>query len=150
MRRSSVERAADGQAAALQDVGVDHGGLDVLVAEELLDRADVVVVLQQVGGEGVAEGVAGHALVEAGGTWRLTDSALQAAFVEVMAPRLAGAGVSRELRGGEDVLPDPFAGRVATWPSTARWVRNASISGPPISFGWRLPWNSMKRRTQST
>jgi hypothetical protein len=31
-------------------VGVDHGGLDVLVPEEFLDGADVVAVLEQVGG----------------------------------------------------------------------------------------------------
>ena len=40
-----------------QDKGVDHGRLDAPVAEELLDGADVVVIFQQVGGEGVAEGI---------------------------------------------------------------------------------------------
>jgi len=38
-------------------VGVDRGCLDVIVAEELLDRPDVVAVLQQMGGEAMAEGV---------------------------------------------------------------------------------------------
>ena len=37
---------------------MDHGCLDVIVAEELLDRPDVVAVLQQMGGEATAEGVA--------------------------------------------------------------------------------------------
>ena len=36
------------------------------MAEELLNGADVVAALQQVGGEGVAEGVAGHPFVETG------------------------------------------------------------------------------------
>ena len=36
---------------------MDHGCLDIIVAEELLDRLDVVAVLQQMGGEAMAEGV---------------------------------------------------------------------------------------------
>jgi hypothetical protein len=60
------------------------------VSKELLDGADVVAALQEVGGEGVAEGVAGDALVEAGITGRLFDRALQDTFVEVMAALQAG------------------------------------------------------------
>jgi len=37
-----VEGAADGEGAAVEDVGVDHGGGDVAVAQELLDGANVV------------------------------------------------------------------------------------------------------------
>jgi hypothetical protein len=39
-------------------VGVNHGGFDIFVTEEFLNGTDVVAVLEQVGGEGVAEGVA--------------------------------------------------------------------------------------------
>ena len=46
-------------------MGVDHGGFDVLVPEEFLDGADVVAVLEKLGGEGVAEGVRGDGFVEA-------------------------------------------------------------------------------------
>ena len=38
----------------------------------------------------------------------------------------------------------------ATLPCTARWVRNASTSGAPISAGCRFRWNRMNRRIQST
>ena len=48
--RLAIQGAFNGQAAAVKDVGVDHGGLDVLVAEQLLDGADVVAALEQVGG----------------------------------------------------------------------------------------------------
>ena len=37
-----VQRAAHGQPTAVEDVGVDHCGLDVLVTEEFLDSADVI------------------------------------------------------------------------------------------------------------
>ena len=54
----SIEGAADGEGATLDDVGVDHGGADALVAEEFLDGVDIVAGLEEVGGEGVAQGVA--------------------------------------------------------------------------------------------
>jgi hypothetical protein len=44
-------------AAAVQDVGVDQRGLEAAVAEEFLDRPNVVAVGQQVGGEAVAQAV---------------------------------------------------------------------------------------------
>jgi len=53
-----VEGAGDAEGAELGDVGVDHGGSEVLVAEEMLDRADGLAGEEEFGGEGVAEGVA--------------------------------------------------------------------------------------------
>jgi hypothetical protein len=47
-------------------VGVDHGGFDVFVSEQFLDGADVITVLEEVGSEGVAEGVATDALFDFG------------------------------------------------------------------------------------
>ena len=44
-RVSGVEGGFDGEAAALEDVGVDHGSLDVFVAEEFLDGADIIACL---------------------------------------------------------------------------------------------------------
>src|SRR5690606_17375276 len=44
----AIQRAADAVAAAVEDVGVDLGGGDVLVAEQFLDGAQVVAVLEQV------------------------------------------------------------------------------------------------------
>jgi hypothetical protein len=41
----SIEWAADAERSSVQDVGVDHGGGDVAVAEEFLDGADVVAGL---------------------------------------------------------------------------------------------------------
>ena len=55
----------DAGGTAVQDVGVDHSRGDVLMAEELLDRADVAAVFEQVGSEGMAEGVACGALRDA-------------------------------------------------------------------------------------
>ena len=41
-----IQRAANGQATPVEDVGVDHRGLHVLVAEEFLDGANIVVSFQ--------------------------------------------------------------------------------------------------------
>lgn len=50
-----VERAADADPSAIQDVGVNLRRADVAVTEELLYGTDVRARLQQVGGERVAE-----------------------------------------------------------------------------------------------
>lgn len=57
-----VERAPDPVSPTVQDVGVDLGGPDILVPEQLLHRADVVPVLQQMRGERVPERVGGYVL----------------------------------------------------------------------------------------
>jgi hypothetical protein len=88
---------------------IDHRGTDVPVAEELLDGADVVVVLEQVGREGVSEGVARGELGNARGADGVLHRALENGFVEMMAATLAGEPVHVEPCGGEDPLPRPFA-----------------------------------------
>ena len=50
----SIGWASDSFAGSRQDVRVNHRGLDVVVAEQLLDRADVAAGIQQVCREGVA------------------------------------------------------------------------------------------------
>jgi len=40
-----------GQAAAVEDVGVDHGGFNVLVAEQFLDGADIILFGSGICGE---------------------------------------------------------------------------------------------------
>jgi hypothetical protein len=40
-----------------QDAGIDHGGFYILVTEKFLNGADIVVVLQKVGGEGMTKSV---------------------------------------------------------------------------------------------
>lgn len=47
------------------DMGVDLGGADVGVAEERLDRAEVGAVDEEIGGEGMAEGVRGNVFGDA-------------------------------------------------------------------------------------
>ncbi len=52
-----VRRTRHPLTPAVQDVGVDHRGLDAGVAQELLDSSDVVSLPEQFGGERVAQRV---------------------------------------------------------------------------------------------
>ena len=104
-----IERAFDGEAAALEDVGVDHGGADILVPKKFLYGADVVAVLKEVGGKGMAEGVGADAFLDACFLGGFFDGALEASFVYMVAAFCAGARVDGALGGGEEVLPGKFA-----------------------------------------
>jgi hypothetical protein len=65
-------------------VGVDHGGLDVLVAKQLLDGADVVAVLEQLGGECMPEGMRADGLRDGGLADGIPDGVLQDAFISII------------------------------------------------------------------
>ena len=102
----------DAATAPIKNVGVDHGDFDVFVAEEFLDGADVVAVLEEVGGEGVAEGVAADAFGEVGGSDGLFECFLESAFVEMVALPDFGVGVLDAATRREDPLPNPLFVRV--------------------------------------
>ena len=80
-----VQWTPDTAAAAVEHVGIDHRGADVGVAQEFLDGADVVAPFQQVGREGMTEGVAcGGLAIPAPRTARFT-ALLEHGFMEVVA-----------------------------------------------------------------
>ena len=93
--------------AGLVDAGVDLGGREGGVAEELLDGAEVAAGLEEVGGERVAEGVGGRGRGQAELHPRRRDDLLDVARVERAAAGAAeerGGGVGREGREGAVVL----------------------------------------------
>jgi hypothetical protein len=91
-------------------MSIDHGGFDIFVAEEFLDGADVIAVLEQVGGEGVAEGVAtdrfiGDASQDCSGTYGF----LQATFSNMVTALNPRAWVRDNAFARKNILPGPFA-----------------------------------------
>jgi len=71
------------------------------VAEEFLNGADVVAILEQVGREGMAEGVTGGPIRDAAAPDGIASGGLnggfvQVVFVQVVAVALAGAGTARQ------------------------------------------------------
>jgi len=93
--RVLVERTVDRRGASVEDVGIDHRHPDVLVAQELLDGANVVACFEEVGGEGMSEGVAGNALMDSCQKGRLFDGLLQGTLTERTSSRVSM--VSRRL-----------------------------------------------------
>src|SRR5258708_37443470 len=81
----------------LKNVGVDHRRLHVGVAEELLDRADAVAILEQMRGERVPERMAAGVFLDAGGVNGERDRALHGGFFQVVTPRTPLRG-STEIR----------------------------------------------------
>jgi len=61
-------------------VGVDFGGFGALVAEEFLDVAEVGAGFEEVGGEGVAEGVDADGFCDACGLEGIFENSLSCAF----------------------------------------------------------------------
>jgi hypothetical protein len=105
-----IQRTMNAEPAAIEDMGVDHGCFDIGMAEEFLDGADIVAGFEQVGGEGVTEGVATDGLGYAGNAGRPADFLLQAGYIRVMTAEDARARIDREPVRGKDVLPLPLAG----------------------------------------
>lgn len=50
-----IQRAAHAAAATVQNMGIDLRGLHILVAQQFLDRADVIAVFKQMAGEAMAQ-----------------------------------------------------------------------------------------------
>ena len=103
----SVEGRFYCQPAALENVGVDHGGFDVFMPEEFLNGSYIVSALEEVGCEGVAESVGCDAFLDICKGRGLFDGSLQCGFVNVMTAQNAIFFICEEVRGGEDVLPYP-------------------------------------------
>lgn len=103
-----VQGAYHATGTPVQDVGVNHRGAHVAVAQKLLYGADVVAGLQQVGREGVAECVAARVLVHAGLKNGLLDGTLQEGLVHVVAALLSGRGIDPAVLLREQPLPFEF------------------------------------------
>src|SRR5882762_7068820 len=86
------------------------------MAEQLLDSADVVTVLQQVRGERMPERVTARVLNDAGLAQRALDGTLDDGLVQVMAAALAGEAVHVVSGRREHPLPAELASGVRVFP----------------------------------
>jgi hypothetical protein len=88
-------------------MGIDLGGLEVTMAEEFLDSADVVAGFEEMGGEAVAKGVARSGLGEARPDDGFVDGSLEERLIDVVATLGLGRFVDPPAFLGEDPLPGP-------------------------------------------
>lgn len=84
---------------------VYHGRTDIGVSEQLLNRADIAAIFQQMGGKGMAHGVRAGWLRDAGLEPCIFDGLLENRLVEVVSAPLSRHSVGVVARGGEDPLP---------------------------------------------
>ena len=104
-----VERTDDGAAAAVEDVGVDHGRADVAVAEKFLYGPNIVAGFEQVRRERVAQRMRHGGFGDACVADRLTHRALEGLVAQVMAALDATARIDGTIRRRKDILPRPCA-----------------------------------------
>src|SRR5690606_20261441 len=104
-RCSAVERTQHATRATIQHMRIDLRRRHILVAEQLLDRANVVARFKQVGSEAVAQGMRRDRLCQAGALRRAFYRALQDILVEVVAFGAPVPGVAGTPRGRKHVLP---------------------------------------------
>jgi len=69
-------------------VRIDHRGPDIRVSQQRLDGADVIVRLQEMGGEGMAERVRRYSLQYLGPTNCRVDGLLNVGLVKMIPPLL--------------------------------------------------------------
>src|SRR5207253_8795518 len=79
-----VGRAPDTGRTPVEDVGVDHRGRRITKKKKFLDGPDVMALLQQVGGEGMTEGMADDRLGNAGCVNRVLHCTVHHLFVQML------------------------------------------------------------------
>ena len=87
---------------------INHRRANVLVAQEFLHGANIVAIGQEVGGEGMAERVAGHALRQSGLPHSLLDRFLDERFMNVVPALFPGPQVHPAVFLGKHELPGPL------------------------------------------
>jgi len=97
-------------------MGVDHGGLYIAVAQQLLNRADVGSMLQQVCGERMAKAVAGGWFADPRRLHGSTHGPLHNAGIQMVPPLQSLAGILPTAGLGKQPLPGPFPRRTPIVP----------------------------------
>ena len=95
---SEINWTADRDSRLVQDVCVDHGRGDIRMAEQFLNRPDIVSFLQQMRGKRVQR-VAVDLLVDIRPFRSSADSLLQSVLMDMMPPRPAAARIDRQALG---------------------------------------------------
>ena len=113
----TIQRAADTFSAfSFDNMGIDHGCADIFVAQQFLDCADIITVLQKVGRKTVAQGMAADVFLYACQFDGFFDSPLKAAGMDVMAAGNVAARIFGQRLGRKNILPYPLAIRLFVLP----------------------------------
>lgn len=125
-----VERTPYRIRSGRHDVRVELGGFHVLVAQEFLHRPDVVAVFEQMRGKAVPEGVRRDGPLNAGGSGREADLALNGIFQNVVAAPGARARIDRWPGGRKNVLPASRQVSIRVLTCERVWQLGTAVSLP--------------------
>jgi len=95
--------------ATIQSMRVDHGRVDVLVAEQFLESTNVIAGFQQMRGTCMPHAMTARRLGKACLPHRLFHGPLQNEPPHVMLPLEAASRIHRAFGRGKDLWPRPFA-----------------------------------------
>jgi hypothetical protein len=109
-------------------MGITHRRFDIFVAEKFLDGADVVAVLAQMRGEGMAEGVATDALGDVAGANGLVEGFLDSTGMEWVTIGKIMPIVFFKVDSGENTLPAPFSRFVGIFFGDGKWEGDLAIA----------------------
>src|SRR5262247_2838482 len=88
-------------------MGIDHGGTDVLVAQEFLHRTDIVTVLQKMRRKTVSHSMTAAAFRDTCTLERLFHGSLQYRFGHMVSALDSRTRIDGAFGSREDILPDP-------------------------------------------
>src|SRR5439155_10347598 len=125
-RQRLIERTTDMDSRPVQDMGIDHRGSYVFMAEQLLHCTNIIAVLKQMRGETVPKSVAACRLSNPGGSDSKFHSVLEVFFRNVMSPCFTGAGIERRSCCRKEILPGQFARSVGVFALQSKWQINFS------------------------
>ena len=96
------------ESPAVEDVGIDHGGDDIAMPQQLLDGPDIIANFQKMSGKGMAQGMAPSVFLNIGLAHSSFDCFLQDRFIQVMSASDSGAWICGNLRRRKNILPGPL------------------------------------------
>lgn len=112
----AIHRATDPGRSPIQYMRIYLGRLDVAVSKQLLDGPDIIAVLEEMGSEGMPEGMAADSFGNTGAKRRFMDGALEERRVHVVTPLLSCLSIAPSPFLGEDPLPCPIGGAFWIFP----------------------------------
>lgn len=95
----------------IEDMGIDHGGLHVAMAQGFLDCSNIVAAFEEMCREGMPEGVARGPLGQACSGKRVSDGFLNQGFVDGASALLPCRGIDPPVFLRKDLLPAPICRR---------------------------------------
>jgi hypothetical protein len=118
----AIDRTPHPMAAFVQYMRIQHGGTNVLVTEQFLDRPDIITGFKEVRGERMPERVAPGMLDHTSPADGLLDGSLKDRLMKMVAPFFPGFRVLPPVLLGKDRTETSMAGEDFPLP----WVVTAS------------------------